>query len=789
MRRLFLAPLVVLALVPLGVRAGDGEKAAPKHVLISQTNDAYLEEIDGQRVLHLSGEPFAMGHAHGALLRDQVRECVDAYLKDFAYGRMHYTMEYLQGIWAKAKPHVPPEYLEEMRGLAEGSGVPLEEIEAVHMIPELHHCSGAAAFGKATKDGKLYHYRSLDYSLDLGSKKKVQENACLIVRAPRKGYATVTVGWAGTLGCVTGMNNQGISIGEMGSESSSETFEGTPMWFRVRWILENAKTLEEGMKGFSEWKRTCGYNFIITDGKIPDARAVEVDKERCAFFAPGGDEENQAPHEAMPFCVRRSNHFVDRELASRQRKAYDPRETEKGSYGAYERVSKYLKENAGKLDGESMIELCRGYGKKASCLHQAVFCTTDLRFWVSNAKDPEKVEFAGAQNQEFHAYDLKRLLANDAQLFALESTAHALKERAAEGEKVQAKLESFEKELEELARKIEDARGPTDRERVSKLLGGEATGEASEPALEPRDDDAGTWAALSLFKRPEGKFPYRLVEKDRHATYIRHELVYPSATHTTDPSDVVYGVYYQPAKPESARAPAAVIVHHLGGSFEAEEVLAQFLAQHGVPACTLALPGYGKRRAEGQPRAGFLGHEDPIDDFRGMRQAVLDVRRAADFLRSRPEVDPERVGVAGVSLGALVAADAAGIDPRFARAVFIIGGGDFMKVLNNGSREAREAMEQMNKKKIPLEQLKKGFDLVDPLTFAHRLRSQDVLMLNAEKDEVFPRESTLELWRKAGYPRIKWYNSTHTGIAAHLGSVMNETLDHLKTRAEAREPD
>jgi dienelactone hydrolase len=781
MRRLFLAPLLALALVPF-VRA-DEKTPAPKHVLVGQLGDSFLEEIDGQRVLHLTGEPYSMGLAHGKLLGKEVREDVDAYLKDFAFGRMHYTMEYLQGIWAKAKPFVPAEYLEEMAGIAKNSGVALEELEAVHIIPELHHCSGAAAFGKATKDGKLYHYRSLDYSLGLGSKKKVQENACLIVRKPTKGYATVTVGWAGTLGCVTGMNDQGISIGEMGSENFSETFEGTPMWFRVRWILENARSLDQGLVGFSEWKRTCGYNFIITDGKIPDARAVEVDRQRCAFFAPGGAEENVAPHEAIPFVVRRTNHYVDRELASRQRNTYDPRENEKGSYSAYERISKYLKEHSGKLDGESMIELCQGYSKDAHCLHQAVFCTSDLRFWVSNAKDPEKAEHAGAQNQTFHPYDLTQLLASDARRVALEGAARSLDEHLKEGQELQAKLEGFEKELANLAQRIEGG-----LERARDRIIEAPTGEATEPALEAPEDDA-AWTALSFFKRPAGKFPYNLVEKEKHATFVRHELVYPSSAHTTDESDLVYGVYYQPAKPTSERAPAAVIVHHLGGSFEAEEILAQFLAQHGVPACTLALPGYGKRRAPGQPRAGFLGHEDPIDDFRGMRQAVLDVRRAADFLRSRPEVDPERVGVAGVSLGALVASDAAGIDPRFARAVFIIGGGDFLKVLNNGSAEAREAMEEMNKRKIPLEQLKKGFDLVDPLTFAHRLRSQDVLMLNAEKDEIFPRESTLELWRKAGYPRIKWYNSTHTGIAAHLGDVMNETLDHLRSKAEPREPD
>jgi hypothetical protein len=98
-------------------------------------------------------------------------------------------------------------------------------------------------------------------------------------------------------------------------------------------------------------------------------------------------------------------------------------------------------------------------------------------------------------------------------------------------------------------------------------------------------------------------------------------------------------------------------------------------------------------------------------------------------------------------------------------------------------------MKGIREMNVTPEELKQAFDLVDPNTFAHRLRADDVLMLNAEQDEIFPRESTEGLWRKAGYPRIKWYNTTHKGVVAHLGDVMNETLDHLRTTADKREPD
>ncbi|MEZ0231135.1 MAG: hypothetical protein ACAI25_21140, partial [Planctomycetota bacterium] len=219
----------------------------------------------------------------------------------------------------------------------------------------------------------------------------------------------------------------------------------------------------------------------------------------------------------------------------------------------------------------------------------------------------------------------------------------------------------------EIARRLEAGREARklDAAQRTALLGGEPTGVAKEPALDAKDDAEATRKALELFARPAAEFPFRMVEKDRRKTFVKHEVRFLSGVHTTDESDVVTGVYYQPtAVPAGERLPACVVVHHLGGSFEAEEILAQYLTQHGVAGMTIALPGYGPRRAPNQPRAGFLGHKDPVEDLAGMRQAILDVRRAADFLRTRPEVDPARVGVAGISLGALVASDAAAIDAR-----------------------------------------------------------------------------------------------------------------------------
>ena len=79
------------------------------------------------------------------------------------------------GIAAQQKKYVPERFFEEMRGIADGAGMDVQDIIVANFIPELFHCSGFALSGSATKDGTLYHGRILDYGCDW----RLQEHAVL----------------------------------------------------------------------------------------------------------------------------------------------------------------------------------------------------------------------------------------------------------------------------------------------------------------------------------------------------------------------------------------------------------------------------------------------------------------------------------------------------------------------------------------------------------------------------------------------------------------------------------
>ena len=176
------------------------------------------------RVIHLSGTPYELGLQHGTLLRDEVQASVRQVLGYFrSYLKIPLVRTavadwWLGRGWRRTKPFVPRAYLEELRGLADGSGVSLRDLVLFHAIPDrTYSCSSLAAWGAATGDGRLIHTRNLDWNIDVG----IQQYAAVFVVRPAGRRAFINFGWAGFIGVLSGVNEAQISIGQIGAETSS----------------------------------------------------------------------------------------------------------------------------------------------------------------------------------------------------------------------------------------------------------------------------------------------------------------------------------------------------------------------------------------------------------------------------------------------------------------------------------------------------------------------------------------------------------------------------------------
>ncbi len=228
------------------------------------------------------------------------------------------------------------------------------------------------------------------------------------------------------------------------------------------------------------------------------------------------------------------------------------------------------------------------------------------------------------------------------------------------------------------------------------------------------------------------------------------------------------------------RRPAVICMHILDGNDALTDLVCSVLALRGVPAIMFRLPYYGER---GLPDGPMALAKDPQLFTNAVAQAGEDVRRTIDLLASRSEVDPDRIGITGISLGGIIAATAAGGETRINRAALILSGGDLMSIIHH-ARETRPLSAMIQK--LPPDQrgdLEDKIAAVDPLRFAPALREKarqgKVIMINAAEDEVIPRASIEKLAAAMEISdRVVWLQGLgHYTSMAELPRVLRMTAD------------
>lgn len=353
---------------------------------IGRCGVGFLEEVNGYRVLHVKGTPYEMGFQQGALLKDHIRENVRFLFEEkakelkveFAGLKLLNPKRAIAGIAATQKKFVPERFFEEMQGIADGAELDVQDVIVANFIPELFHCSGFALSGAATKDGTLYHGRILDYGCDW----RLQDHSVLVVAEPEGKIPFVNVTYAGFVGSVTGMNQQQVSIGEMGGRGLGH-WDGVPMALLVRMVLEEARDLDQAIAVFRDHPRTCEYYYVIADGKT--GKGVGMEASWNVFgVVPMGTSHPRLPH-AIKDAVLLSVGDRYEELVRRVRAGY------------------------GTFDADSARSLMERPVAMKSNLHNVLFETKSSRFWVANAAQ----DGSPAATQPYHAFQLGELLGHE----------------------------------------------------------------------------------------------------------------------------------------------------------------------------------------------------------------------------------------------------------------------------------------------------------------------------------------------------------------------------------------
>jgi dienelactone hydrolase len=159
----------------------------------------------------------------------------------------------------------------------------------------------------------------------------------------------------------------------------------------------------------------------------------------------------------------------------------------------------------------------------------------------------------------------------------------------------------------------------------------------------------------------------------------------------SDASNRVPGILIEP-KNVSGKHPVVIALHGTGGSKANMISLGRKLAERGFIAVAIDGRYHGERKSG----KGETDYDDAIvRAFHGSGEhpfyydTVWDVMRLVDYLATRDDVDPARIGLIGISMGGIETYLAAAADPRIAVAVPCIGVESFRWALDNHDWQGR----------------------------------------------------------------------------------------------------
>jgi len=303
-------------------------------------------------VVSASGKPYEMGKAIG-------KKCAARavrYRKSIADSILFYTGKAWPEAVARAKLYVPfaeefyPDFIEELRGYAEGAKMPFEDVftfccHELLSTRGFKGCTDVVVNGDVSKEGKVLAAHNEDWSSDAA------ETVVLLHARPKGKPAFFATAYAGILPSC-GMNAAGIGL-TGNALSPNDMRLGVPRIFPVRKVME-ARRIGEAMEHAMPPERASSYNNIVSD------RSGEI-------FSLEGSATDFAPLYAVDGYLVHTNHYTSPKM--------ERYESEPGSLSCsrfrYNRALRLIEDQLGQVTVESLKTLLRDHENRPGsiCRH------------------------------------------------------------------------------------------------------------------------------------------------------------------------------------------------------------------------------------------------------------------------------------------------------------------------------------------------------------------------------------------------------------------------------------
>jgi hypothetical protein len=220
-----------------------------------------------------------------------------------------------------------------------------------------------------------------------------------------------------------------------------------------------------------------------------------------------------------------------------------------------------------------------------------------------------------------------------------------------------------------------------------------------------------------------------------------HILKYPSYLQTPYPENNTVVARHLPGRGDLAM----VVLPQWNCKWDGQMGLCRMLQQAGIGALRLSMPYHHQRKPAGIERSEYLVSPNLGRTIAAARQAVVDARRAADWLFDHGY---RRVGLVGTSIGSCVAFLSFVHDQRFSAGVFIHVSSYYADVVWSGLSTAhvRKTLEEC----VDLERLRRYWEPISPFPYIRRLAgtARPILTLSGRYDLSFPAELSQQTYNE-----------------------------------------
>lgn len=287
---------------------------------------------------------------------------------------------------------------------------------------------------------------------------------------------------------------------------------------------------------------------------------------------------------------------------------------------------------------------------------------------------------------------------------------------------------------------------------------------------------ARTKELLAYYDYPKRSVDARVERIAERRRYFIERVEFPSAKNVYGTENIKLDYYMQK---KEGKFPTVLVLPIAGGVDFSVESFAGYFAARGFNCCIV------HNRAV---NLNSVQSAEEIEDF--FRQSVLDSRQALDYLIERDEVDADKLGCMGLSLGGIKTAMTSAVDARVKYSVMGLAGGSIADIAVSSSEKAIKASIQAAMQQgVSVEDARAEMSekiKTDPLKLAEYIDARDVLMFIALFDRVVPRECGERLWKAVGKPEVIRLFAGHYTSFLYLPYAQGKSLKFFKRKFRGR---